>query len=100
MNITLVLALALIIAIGVSVIFFKLCRDLKKETKRLTSELEAQKKVSQELCFYAEQIARINGDQDKVSKQITEAKNDEEVLAIIAGLVRSNNDRVRDQAKG
>ena len=100
MKITLLLALALIVAIGIIIIFFKFTRDLKKETKRLTAELEAQKRVSEELCYYAEQIARINGDKDNVSQKITEAKNDEEVLAIIAGLVTTNNDRVRDKAKG
>lgn len=67
----------------------------KKEIKRLTAELEAQKQISAELVAYTKEIAKINGDKDKVADQINEAKNDEEVLAIIAGLVSANNDRVR-----
>ena len=72
----------------------------KAEIKRLQAELEAQKKVNTELVHYAEEIAKINGDKDKVSQQIQEAENEEEVMAIIAGLVSTNNNRVRDKAKG
>ena len=73
-------------------------KGLKKanaEVKRLTAELESQKKINVELANYAAEIAKTNGDQQHVSQQIEEAKNDEEVLAIIAGLVSTNNDRVR-----
>ena len=71
----------------------------KKEIKRLTAELESQKRVNQELCKHAEEIAKINGDKEKVAEQIKEAKSDEEVLSIISSLARSNNERVRKQAK-
>ena len=73
-------------------------KGLKKanaEVKRLTAELEAQEKISQELQQYIKEIAKINSDKEDVAQQIQEAENDEEVLAIIAGLVSANNDRVR-----
>ena len=70
---------------------------LKKdqEIKRLEAELDGQKKVNQELLQYTKEIAKINSDKEEVAQQIQEAENEEELLAIIAGLVRDNNDRVR-----
>ena len=81
--------------IAVMDVAIKQRRESAKEIQRLTDALNAQKKVSEELCFYVEEIARKNSDKDKVSEQIKEAKNDEEVLAIVAGLVNANNNRVR-----
>lgn len=98
MKVALILALALILAIGLLVIMWNYSKKLKDEKKRLEQELEKQKSISDELCFYVEEIARVNGDKDKVSQQIQEAKNEEEVLNIIHGLVRANNDRVCDKA--
>ena len=94
----LVAAALLVTLIGVIYAAIKERKENAKEIKRLTEELEAQKKVSEELCRYAKEIANINGDKDTVAQKIKEAENDEEVLAIIAGLVRTNNDRVRDKA--
>ena len=89
------IAAAIILILALVLFFlFKAYRSQGKEIKRLTAELEAQKLVSEELCFYAEQIARINGDKDEDSQKIREAKNNEEVLAVVAGLVRSNNDKL------
>ena len=67
----------------------------EKEINSLKLKLEAQKKISAELVQYTKEITKINNDMDKVADQIKEAKNDEEVLSVIAGLVRANNDRVR-----
>ncbi|MBO5922751.1 MAG: DUF4446 family protein [Bacteroidaceae bacterium] len=82
----------LIFAIYVAI---KTSKKQNQEIKRLQSEVEAQKKISQELQQYIKEIAKINSDKEDVAQQIQEAKDDEEVLAIIAGLVKSNNDRVR-----
>ena len=79
-------------------VIYAALRDRKasrNEIKRLTAELEAQKRINEELLNYTKEIAKINGDKDNVAEQIKEAENDEEVMAIIAGLVRTNNDRVR-----
>ena len=84
-----------LILISVVYVTIKNRKAQNKEIKRLTAELELQKKVSQELQQYIKEIAKINSDKEDVAQQIQEAKNDEEVLAIIAGLVKSNNDRVR-----
>ena len=78
-------------------------KTLQKKTQeinRLQTELRTQEKISQELQQYIKEIAKINSDKEDVAQQIQEAKNDEEVLAIIAGLVSTNNNRVRDKAKG
>lgn len=66
-----------------------------QEIKRLEAELDGQKKVNQELLQYTKEIVKINSDKEEVAQQIQEAENEEEVMAIIAGLVRDNNDRVR-----
>ena len=66
-----------------------------QEIKRLQDELDGQKKINQELLQYTKEIAKINSDKEDVAQQIQEAENDEEVMAIIAGLVHTNNDRVR-----
>ena len=84
-----------LILIFVVYVTIKSRKAQNNEIKRLTAELESQKKVSQELQQYIKEIAKINSDKEDVAQQIQEAKNDEEVLAIIAGLVKSNNDRVR-----
>lgn len=84
-----------LILLSVVYVTIKNRKAQNNEIKRLTAELESQKKVSQELQQYIKEIAKINSDKEDVAQQIHEAKNDEEVLAIIAGLVKSNNDRVR-----
>lgn len=84
-----------LILLSVVYVTLKSRKAQNNEIKRLTEELESQKKVSQELQQYIKEIAKINRDKEDVAQQIQEAKNDEEVLAIIAGLVKSNNDRVR-----
>lgn len=87
-------ALFVILAFAVYVAI-KNSRKKDQEIKRLQAELEGQKKVNQELLQYTKEIAKINSDKEEVAQQIQEAENDEEVMAIIAGLVHTNNDRVR-----
>lgn len=91
----LVVAVLIVTLIAVVDVAIKQRKESAKEIKRLTDELANQKRVSEELCFYAEEIARNSADKSKVSEQIKEAKTDEEVLSIIAGFVHANNDRVR-----
>ena len=88
------LALLLMLAFAVYAAI-KSMQQSRAEIKRLTEELESQKKINIELANYAKEIEKINGDKQDVSQQINEAENEEEVLAIIAGLVHTNNDRVR-----
>lgn len=87
-------ALFLILAFAV----YAAIKNLQKknqEIKRLQDELNGQKKINQELLQYTKEIAKINSDKEDVAQQIQEAEDDEEVMAIIAGLVHTNNDRVR-----
>ena len=100
MSVTLVLILALAVALLVIILVAKMCRNLQEEKTRLEVELLKQKNTAQQLRLYAEELVKITGDKEKVADQIKEAKSDEEILDIIAGLVHANNDRVRDKAKG
>ena len=100
MSATLILIILLIVVLAAVVLVAKMCRNLQKEKKQLEAELSKQKRVSEELKRYTEELVKINGDKDKVAEQIKEAQSDEEVLNIISGLVHANNDRVRNKAKG
>lgn len=91
----LVCAALLVITGFVAYVAIKDRKSSKAEIKRLTDELEGQKKINQELVQYTKEIAKISNDKEEVAQQIEEAENDEEVLSIIAGLVHTNNDRVR-----
>lgn len=95
MNTVLVLILVIIALLIIIIAIAKVCRKLQEDKTNLELELAKQKKISQELLHYAEEIAKINGDENKVAQQIKEAENEEELMAIIAGLVHTNNDRVR-----
>ena len=86
------------LAVILAAVVYSAIRDhnaSEKEINSLKLKLEAQKKISAELAQYAKEIAKIKSDKEDVAEQIDEAKNDEEVLSIIAGLVSANNDRVR-----
>ncbi len=91
----LVCAALLVITGFVAYVAIKDRKSSKAEIKRLTDELEGQKKINQELVQYTKEIAKISNDKKEVAQQIEEAENDEEVLNIIAGLVHTNNNRVR-----
>lgn len=96
----LVCAALLVILVFVAYAAIKTQKKNRDEIKRLEAELDGQKKVNQKLLQYTKEIAKINRDKEEVAQQIQEAENDEEVMAIIAGLVHTNNDRVRKQTKG
>ena len=89
-----------LVLVFVAYVAIKTLQKKTQEIKWLQTELTTQEKISYELQQYIKEIAKIISDKEDVAKQIQEAKNDEEVLNIIAGLVRTNNDRVRDKAKG
>ena len=91
-----VVALALLVTLFAVVnVTLKERKEHAAEVNRLTTALNSQKKICEELSHYAQEIVKINGDKDNVAQKIEEAKNDEEVLSVIAGLVSANNDRVR-----
>lgn len=90
-----VVAALVVTLIAVVDVTIKQRKENTNEIKRLTAELEAQKRINEELLNYTKEIAKINGDKDDVAEKIKEAENDEEVLSIIAGLVNTNNNRVR-----
>lgn len=97
--ITLYMVIAALIVTLIAVVYTAL-KDRKKtaeEIKNLKAELEFQRLTSKDLCHYIEEVLKIKDDKDKVAEQISEAKNEEEVLNIITSLVHANNNRVRKQ---
>ena len=98
MNIVLPWLVVLALGVTLVAVVYVTIKDRKaskNEIKRLSADLEAQKRISEDLCHYVEEVVKIHGDKEQVAEKIEKAENDEEVLAIIAGLVKSNNDRVR-----
>ena len=65
------------------------------EINRLNGELEKQKQNMAYLVKHAEEIAKIESDEDKVQEEIRNAKTDEEVVDIINAIININNARVR-----
>lgn len=90
----LLVAVLVVMLISVVDVTVKYRKETTKKIGRLSEQLEAQKRISKELCVYVTEISKVNGDKQNVSEQIKEAQNDEEILAIIAGLVSTNNNRV------
>lgn len=81
----------------VSAVFvgIKTLKAKSDEVKRLDGELEKQKQNMAYLVKHAEEIAKIESDEDKMQEEIRNAKTDEEVVDIINAIINLNNARVR-----
>ena len=66
-----------------------------QEIKALEGELAKQKQNMAYLVKHAEEIAKIEQDQDKVQEEIQNAKSDEEVADIINAIININNSKLR-----
>lgn len=101
MTLKLILILSAIVTIEflVLVIMFLLLKNTKKEKKSLENELKKQQQNLLYLYKHAEEIALIEKDKSKLSKDIKECKNDKEALDIINTIINLNNNRVQDTSK-
>lgn len=101
MTLKLILILSAIVTIEflVLVIMFLLLKNTKKEKKSLENELKKQQQNLLYLYKHAEEIALIEKDKSKISKEIKECKNDKEALDIINTIINLNNNRVQDTSK-
>ncbi len=96
-TITIILICAAIIVILGAIIYglLKDRKSLKKEISRLTSDLDKANQNSKQLAEYIENMQKIKAKEKETNQKIEEAKNDEEILSIIADIVNDNNVRVR-----
>jgi len=94
-KILLIEAAVIAILILVLVIIFKAMNSLKKENKRLEGELKSAKTNIAYLYRNAEEVAKIEKDEKKVSEEINNAKSDEEIFNIVNTVIAANNSRVR-----
>ena len=99
LTIILIFTAIIVILSGIIYILIKDKKSLKKEITQLTNALESTKSNMAQLAEYVDSIQKIKSDKDKISTQIKEAENDEEVYNIISNLIKSNNDKLRDKAK-
>ena len=92
-----IIILIVVILVLLLIIFItaKTCRGLQEEKNRLEMELSKQKSNMAYLVKHAEEIAKIEKDQDKVQEEIRNAKSDEEVADIINAIININNAGVR-----
>lgn len=87
-----VLVAALVFVIYVAI---KTNKSKTQEIKRISAELEKQKKNVVYLVKHAEEVTKIGHDKDKVQEAIQNAKTDEEVVDVINSIISANNNRVR-----
>ena len=99
LTIILIFTAIIVILSGIIYILIKGKKSLKKEITQLTNALESTKSNMTQLAEYVDAIQKIKADKDKISTQIKEAENDEEVYDIISNLIKSNNDKLRNKTK-
>ena len=95
LKVLLIEAAIIVVLILLLVIIFKTLNSLKKENKRLEGELEQSKTNIAYLYRNAQEIAKIEKDEKKVSEEIKNAKSDEEIFNIVNTVIAANNARVR-----
>jgi predicted Holliday junction resolvase-like endonuclease len=98
MNIITIILIFIAIIVVLGAVIYALIRDrksLKKEITHLTSELYKANQNATHLAEYIKKVQDIKSKEKITNQKIKEAKNDEEVLSIIADIVNDNNNRVR-----
>lgn len=78
---------------------FKKNKELKAQNEDLASSVE---KLEENIGLFVESISeqmKIKDKEQEISTKICEAETDEEIMAIAADIIRSNNERVRNNSK-
>lgn len=97
-TLTLILIMLAIIVMMGAVIYI-LIRDKKaqkKENEKLSDELTSALANLNSMRDYIEKILAIKADTKTNVEKIKEAKNDEEVINILADIISANNNRVQN----
>ena len=94
-----VCAALLLITIFVAYVAIKTIKDKNEEVKHLKGELQKQKENMAYLVQHAQEIAKIEANEDKVQEEIRNAKSDEEVADIINAIINVNNAKLREQTQ-
>lgn len=81
---------------GIIYTLIKKNREIKKDRERLETELVSVKANLTSMTVYIQKILAIKNDTQTTVEKIKEAKNDEEVLNILADIISSNNNRVQN----
>ena len=89
-----------LILVFVAYVAIKTLHKKNQEIKHLEGEVQKQKQNMAYLVKHAEEIAKIEKDQDKVQEEIRNAKSDEEVADIINAIININNAKLRDKTNG
>lgn len=98
MNLIIVILICILIIVFLGVVIYFLLKnkkELKKEISQLTSELYKSNQNAVRLAEYIEKVQKIESDEKTTNEKIKEAKTDEEIMDLIAGIVSNNNSRVR-----
>lgn len=94
-TIILIFSAIIIILSGIIYILVKEKKSLKKRNSQLLSELNKANQNSIQLAEYIKKMQDIKAEEKVTNQKIKEAKDDEEILSIIADIVNDNNARVR-----
>ena len=90
-----VCAALLLITVFVAYVAIKTVKDKNEEVAHLKGEVQKQKENMAYLVKHAEEIAKIESDEDQVQEEIRNAKSDEEVADIINAIINVNNAKLR-----
>lgn len=92
MSIVILVLLLAVFILGVAL------KSARKQKKELSDTVEKQKSNINSLVQYASKISEIKNGKSDTEKKIQEAKSDEEISDIVAGIVSVNNSRVQKPA--
>lgn len=80
-------------------VFFKSWRKERAESRKLRKNMEQLRGNIAYLFRHSTELAQIDEQMIETEQEIRKAKNEDELIQIINGIVKSNNDRVRDNKK-
>lgn len=93
-----IFGLIILLLIASVVILIYVIKNLKKQNKEYKENIEKQKHNIEVLLQYAEDVASIKEDKEKINTLIERAKNDEEISDIVNIIVDINNSKLQKSA--
>lgn len=94
LNFYLILIIAVLVVVLILIAKFALSE--REEERERTKELEKKNELIAYLYKHAEELAKINAEKDQLQEEINNAKTDAEIASIIAAVVDTNNNKLRE----
>lgn len=91
-----ILSVIIVILIGIIYLLFRNIDKQKTEIKSLSKNIDKFLLQIKSLTDYISELKKIKIDEDNFQQKLSEAENEEDIFAVINGIVKSNNDRVQN----